>query len=205
MFNLFHHILLGQSRYLCLLLIFSRLAAILAFAFMCFFAAVFVLPSVSIQLNFLNLDNSAFVVPCVMELRYVKLSENAVTPSRGSSDAAGFDLYAAEAALVKVGGRACVKTDIQLEIPAGCYGRVAPRSGLAVKHGIDVGAGVIDRDFRGNVAVVLFNFGDSDFEIRPGDRVAQLIMERIVSVELVEMTALSASERGCKGFGSSGV
>ena len=140
-----------------------------------------------------------------MELRYVKLSEHALTPSRGSPEAAGFDLYAAEAVLIRAGMRACVKTDIQLEIPPGCYGRIAPRSGLAVKHGIDVGAGVIDRDFRGNVAVVLFNFGDSDFEVRPGDRVAQIIMERIASVELIEVPSLSASERGSGGFGSTGV
>ena len=70
-------------------------------------------------------------------------------------------------------------TDIQIAVPEGTYGRVAPRSGLAHKHFIDVGAGVIDRDYRGNVGVILFNFGTSAFKVNKGDRIAQLICEKI--------------------------
>ncbi|OWK09626.1 DUT, partial [Cervus elaphus hippelaphus] len=80
-----------------------------------------------------------------------------------------------------------VKTDIQIALPSGCYGRVAPRSGLAAKHFIDVGAGVIDEDYRGNVGVVLFNFGKEKFEVKKGDRIAQLICERIFYPEIEEV------------------
>jgi dUTP pyrophosphatase len=75
--------------------------------------------------------------------------------------------------------KAIVKTDIQIALPSGCYGRVAPRSGLAAKHFIDVGAGVIDEDYRRNVGVILFNFGKEKFKVKKGDPIAQLICERI--------------------------
>ncbi|XP_068266641.1 deoxyuridine 5'-triphosphate nucleotidohydrolase, mitochondrial isoform X1 [Nyctibius grandis] len=100
--------------------------------------------------------------------------------------------------------KAVVKTDIQIALPSGCYGRVAPRSGLAAKHFIDVGAGVIDEDYRGNVGVVLFNFGKETFEVKKGDRIAQLICERIYYPELEEVQALDDTERGEGGFGSTG-
>lgn len=89
-------------------------------------------------------------------------------------------------------------------MPAGCYGRVAPRSGLAAKHGIDVGAGVIDEDYRGNIGVVLFNHGKEAFEIKRGDRIAQLICERIVYPVLEEVEKLTETVRGAGGFGSTG-
>lgn len=91
-------------------------------------------------------------------------------------------------------------------IPSGCYGRVAPRSGLAVKNFIDVGAGVVDSDYRGNVGVVLFNFSDEDFQVKKGDKVAQLICEKIEYPELIEEKEnLTVTERGDAGFGSTGV
>lgn len=98
-----------------------------------------------------------------------------------------------------------IKTDLQVAIPTGCYGRVAPRSGLAWKHSIDVGAGVIDEDYRGPLNVILFNFGDQDFEIRRGDRVAQLICEKIEQTDLEDVNDLDNTERGANGFGSTGV
>ncbi len=76
-------------------------------------------------------------------------------------------------------GKSLCLTDIQIAVPEGTYGRVAPRSGLAHKNFIDVGAGVIDRDYRGNVGVILFNFGTSVFKVNKGDRIAQLICEKI--------------------------
>lgn len=97
-----------------------------------------------------------------------------------------------------------VKTDIQIEVPTGCYGRVAPRSGLALKNSIDVGAGVIDEDYRGNVGVILFNFSDLDFDVKKGDRIAQLICERIAYPKLVEVDTLTETVRGEGGFGSTG-
>lgn len=101
-------------------------------------------------------------------------------------------------------GKEIILTDIQIALPDGCYGRVAPRSGLAAKHFIDVGAGVIDQDYRGNVGVVMFNFSDTDFEVKKGDRIAQLICEKIYLPQLQELPALDNTERGSGGFGSTG-
>lgn len=81
----------------------------------------------------------------------------------------------------------------------------APRSGLAAKHSIDVGAGVVDHDYRGNVGVILFNFSDKDFQVSVGDRIAQLILERIMTPPVVEVDELDATTRGAGGFGSTGV
>ncbi|XP_026532890.1 deoxyuridine 5'-triphosphate nucleotidohydrolase, mitochondrial [Notechis scutatus] len=137
-------------------------------------------------------------------LRFVKLTENAFAPSKGSSRSAGYDLYSAYDCEVPAAGKAVVKTDIQIALPTGCYGRVAPRSGLAVNHFIDVGAGVIDEDYRGNVGVVLFNFGKEPFKVKKGDRIAQLICERIYYPVLEEVKVLDETERGSGGFGSTG-
>lgn len=97
-----------------------------------------------------------------------------------------------------------VKTDIQIEVPFGTYGRVAPRSGLAWKNFIDVGAGVIDQDYRGNVGVILFNHSDVDFDVKKGDRIAQLICESIVYPNVVQSESLTETTRGEGGFGSTG-
>ncbi len=97
-------------------------------------------------------------------LRFVKLTENAHAPTKGTEDAAGFDLYSAYDYEVPPAGKVLALTDIQIAVPHDCYGRVAPRSGLAHKNFIDVGAGVIDRDYRGNVGVILFNFGKQVFK-----------------------------------------
>jgi dUTP pyrophosphatase len=138
------------------------------------------------------------------KLYFVKLSETAQVPTRGSKLAAGYDLKSAYKVTVPARGSALVKTDIQIQLPTGTYGRVAPRSGLALKNKIDVGAGVIDEDYRGNVGVILFNHGDVDFEIEVGDRIAQLICEKIAYPEAVEVESLEDSERGEGGFGSTG-
>ncbi|XP_058284011.1 deoxyuridine 5'-triphosphate nucleotidohydrolase, mitochondrial isoform X7 [Hylobates moloch] len=122
-----------------------------------------------------------------MQLRFARLSEHATAPTRGSARAAGYDLYSAYDYTIPPMEKAVVKTDIQIALPSGCYGRVAPRSGLAAKHFIDVGAGVIDEDYRGNVGVVLFNFGKEKFEVKKGDRIAQLICERIFYPEIEEV------------------
>ena len=134
-----------------------------------------------------------------------KLSEFATVPTRGSKFSAGYDLYAAYDYVIKARGKEMVKTDLQIALPPGCYGRVAPRSGLAWKHSIDVGAGVIDEDYRGPVNVILFNFGERDFEIKKGDRIAQLICEKIEQTDIEEVADLDSTERGANGFGSTGV
>lgn len=109
------------------------------------------------------------------------LSESAKAPTRGSAHAAGYDLYASQATTVPANGKALVELDISIAVPAGTYGRIAPRSGLASKHSIHTGAGVIDADYRGPVKALLFNLGIADFEVAVGDRVAQLIVERVSS------------------------
>lgn len=107
------------------------------------------------------------------------LSSTAKAPTRGSAFAAGYDLYASKEAVVPARGKVLVDTDISIAVPVNTYGRVAPRSGLASKHSIDVGAGVIDADYRGPVKVLLFNLSDVDFNVAVGERVAQLIVERV--------------------------
>ncbi|XP_036298805.1 deoxyuridine 5'-triphosphate nucleotidohydrolase, mitochondrial isoform X1 [Pipistrellus kuhlii] len=139
-----------------------------------------------------------------LRLRFVRLSEHATAPSKGSARAAGYDLYSAYDYTIPPMEKTLVKTDIQIALPSGCYGRVAPRSGLAAKHFIDVGAGVIDEDYRGNLGVVLFNFGKEKFEVKKGDRIAQLICERIFYPEIEEVQVLDDTERGSGGFGSTG-
>ena len=99
-----------------------------------------------------------------MSLLVKKLSSNAQLPTRATSGSAGYDLYAAESYVVPSNGRQLVRTDIALLVPEGTYGRIASRSGIAWKHFIHVGAGVVDRDYRGNVCVLLFNFAKEDFK-----------------------------------------
>lgn len=138
-------------------------------------------------------------------LQFKKLTEFAIAPIRGSKFAAGFDLSSAYDTSVPARGKALVKTDIAIAIPEGTYARIAPRSGLAWKNFIDIGAGVVDYDYRGNVGVVLFNHGEQSFDIKRGDRIAQLVLERISMADAVEVDELFSTERGSGGFGSTGV
>lgn len=132
-------------------------------------------------------------------------SANATVPTKGSSTAAGYDIYASQPITIPARGQGLVATDISFTVPIGTYGRIAPRSGLAVKNGIQTGAGVVDRDYTGEVKVVLFNHSDKDFEVVKGDRVAQLILEKIVdAAEIVVVDSLEESDRGAGGFGSTG-
>lgn len=139
------------------------------------------------------------------ELPVKRLSERATLPTRGSEEAAGLDLYAAARVMIEPHGKALIPTDLAIAVPVGHYGRVAPRSGLAVKSHISVGAGVIDSDYRGPVQVVLFNHSPTEpFAVNLGDRVAQLILERISYPTVVEVVELAPSVRGAGGFGSTG-
>ena len=137
-------------------------------------------------------------------LRFKKLSENATTPIRGSRNAAGLDLFSAETKEIPSQGQGIIKTDIAVMLPRGTYGRVAPRSGLAVKHFIDIGAGVIDYDYRGNIGVVVFNHCNKAFQVNKGDRIAQLVIEKICTPKLIEVEELEETERGEEGYGSTG-
>ena len=107
--------------------------------------------------------------------------------------------------MIKAQGKALVPTGCSFSIPHGNYGRIAPRSGLAWKNHLDVGAGVIDSDYRGEVRVVIFNLAQEDYVVTPGERIAQMIIEKVVATELVEVDDLEETARGDGGFGSTGV
>lgn len=135
-----------------------------------------------------------------------KLSENAVIPTRGSFNSAGWDLYASEECIIPAQGKAIIKTDIAIAIPQGHYGRVAPRSGMAWKNHTDIGAGVIDSDYRGAIGVVMFNHSTKDLKVDRDNRVAQLIIEKISNALLLEVPFQDLDEtlRGENGYGSTG-
>lgn len=149
-----------------------------------------------------------------------RLTSTAKIPKRGSKQAAGYDLYADIAGkdhildnathdengecIISQRGSCLVSTGLAVKIPEGYYGRIASRSGLAVK-GIEVGAGVIDADYRGEVKVLLRNFGTESLKINHGDRVAQLILEKITTPYPIEVEDLDDTTRGVGGFGSTGV
>lgn len=137
--------------------------------------------------------------------RVKKLSEKAILPSRASPLSAGYDLSSATETRVPARGKALIPTDLSIVIPEGTYARIGPRSGLAWKHSIDVGAGVIDADYRGPVGVILFNHSDVDFDVKVGDRIAQLIIEKIMTPDVVEVEDLDTTLRGEGGFGSTGI
>ena len=137
-------------------------------------------------------------------LKCVKLSPHAIIPTRGTYRAAGHDLYSAHDYSISAGDKMLVQTDLQMAIPPGCYGRIASRSSLTHQHSIEVGAGVIDQDYRGNVGIILFNFGKTDYKVKRGDRCAQLLLEQIYVPFVIEVERLEDTERGQGGFGSTG-
>lgn len=156
-----------------------------------------------------------------MEIKYSKLTDTAQVPFQANESDAGYDLFSTEYVTIEPFQRKLVATGISVEIPSGFYGRIAPRSGLACNKGIDVMAGVIDSGYRGEVKVLLINFnfegynlkpsafeamfGSSNkIDIKPGDRIAQLIIEKCYKVNWKQMKTLKNSERGDGGFGSSG-
>ena len=143
----------------------------------------------------------------VLEIRYTRTSLASKEPiKRANPTDAGMDLVAAEGKVIPPGCRAMIGTGVCLELPEGYYGRVAPRSGLAHKHGIDVLAGVVDSGYRGEIKVILLNTDrDEEFRVEPGDRIAQMIVERHYNFDLVEVEDLTSTPRGRGGFGSTGV
>ena len=141
-----------------------------------------------------------------MQIKVKKLSEQAVMPSFGSAFAAGADLYAAEQVTIAPGQTALVHTGLAMEIPAGYGGFIFARSGLATKRGLAPAnkVGVIDADYRGEIMVALFNHGSEEQTVALGERVAQMVIMPFLAAEYVEAEALSDTERGSGGFGSTG-
>jgi dUTP pyrophosphatase len=139
------------------------------------------------------------------KIRVVNLESDAKIPARSNPTDAGADLHSTSDLMIHPGERKTVGTGIALEIPEGFYGRVAPRSGLASKHGVDVLAGVVDSSYRGEIKVVLLNTDKHNtFHVAKGDRIAQLIIERHYNFEFLASESLSGTARGNGGFGSTG-
>lgn len=138
------------------------------------------------------------------ELHFQKLHDAARLPTRGSEHAAGLDLSSIEDVTLAPGASAPVRTGLAAAIPAGFYGRVAPRSGLAAKHAIDVLAGVIDSDYRGEILCLLINHSAQPVHLPAGTRIAQLIVEAMITPTPVFVDTLEDTTRGSGGFGSTG-
>lgn len=148
---------------------------------------------------------------------FAKTNVNAVFPVRAHKTDAGMDLSSCESVTIQPRSKGIVETGIAVIMPDDCYGRVAPRSGLAVRNAIDVLAGVVDESYANSIKVVLFNHSDTPFQIQPGDRIAQLIFEKIyipndvAQVSYEHLQALKQNgtgtdtTRGMQGFGSTGV
>jgi dUTP pyrophosphatase len=132
------------------------------------------------------------------------MTEYALTPTKESPKAAGFDLRSAYDVIVPAKGKELIETDLQIQLPEGCYGRIASRSGLALHHRIDVGAGVRDEDYRGNVGVIFLNHSEIPFVIFRGDRIAQFICQKMYYREAEEVNKLEDTSPGTGGFGSTG-
>ena len=134
----------------------------------------------------------------------IRVSAPGDLPAYASEGAAGADLRAAEDVTLAPGARAAVATGVHVEIPQGHVGLVWPRSGLAVRHGLDTLAGVIDSDYRGEVRIVLVNHGPEAVTLSRGDRIAQLLVQRIERAVFTRVDDLAESGRGQGGFGSTG-
>lgn len=144
----------------------------------------------------------------MIELCVTRLRDDAVLPARAHAGDAGLDLSACEGLTIGPGERAIVPTGVAVEIPEDHAGIVAPRSGLALRHGISIvnTPGVIDAGYRGEVQVILLNTDRTEaFTVEPGMRIAQLLVLPVTPVEVVEVAALSETMRGTGGFGSSGM
>lgn len=141
-----------------------------------------------------------------MTVKFLKLHEDAVIPTRGTALAAGLDLCCVEEFILNPGDIKLVSTGLAMELPPSHEGQVRPRSGLAAKHGVTVlnSPGTIDEDYRGEIKVILINHGLRTFIGHKGDRIAQLVVAKVVIPEVVETTELSGTQRGEGGFGSTG-
>jgi dUTP pyrophosphatase len=138
------------------------------------------------------------------KLKFLRIHPHAKLPSRATPFSAGLDLYSVEDISIEANMWAACKTGVAIIIPNGYYGRISPRSGLAIQHGVDVLAGVIDSDYRGEIICILINHGNSPVHFEEGDRIAQIVIEAIATLEPEWVDELDETDRSSKGFGSSG-
>ena len=140
------------------------------------------------------------------QLRVKRLAETAVLPSYAHPNDAGLDLHAAVDTVIEPGQASSISTAIAVELPPGTEAQVRPRSGLALKHAVTVlnAPGTIDEGYRGEVGVVLINHGHEAFRVERGMRIAQLVVQPRLAIDIVEVDVLTNTERGIGGFGSTG-
>src|SRR5512143_2365061 len=145
----------------------------------------------------------------VVHITKLPNSEGLPLPCYQTEHAAGVDLCAAvgEDIVIAAGAWSLVPTGIAMAIPVGYEGQVRPRSGLALKHGIGMlnGPGTIDADYRGEIGIILFNFGSEPFAVRRGDRIAQLVFAKLEKAKFKSVASLSGTARGDGGFGHTGI
>jgi dUTP pyrophosphatase len=140
-----------------------------------------------------------------IDLIVQKHSPLAQLPKRGTEFAAGYDLFSVAEVDIGPNESECINTGISIALPPGTYGRIAPRSGLAVRNWINVHGGVIDEDYRGILQVLLFNHGQKKYHVSIGDRIAQLIVTPVLYPKVLEQGDLEKTSRGSSGFGSTGL
>ena len=150
----------------------------------------------------IEIDDDKYAVPHQTKLYVKRLSDKAKLPVRATIESAGLDIFSAEDVTISPGEIKLVKTDISIICPKGSYGRLAPRSGLTVKKKIDIRAGVIDADYRGEVLVTVHNIGTEKQFLACGSKIAQLIIEKVANVTICETATLNETTRGKNGFGS---
>lgn len=140
------------------------------------------------------------------EVKIKLLSDSAKVPVKATEHSAGYDLFSNEDYLLGKNKFALISTGISIELPIGYEAQVRPRSGLAAKQGVTVlnAPGTIDADYRGEVKVILINHSDVDFEIKKGDRIAQMIISSVANADLIVTNDLTDTTRGTGGFGSTG-
>jgi len=138
-------------------------------------------------------------------MQVMKMAAKATLPSKGSRFSVGHDLYALEDLWIPVQGQKLVGPGIAIGIPQGTYARIAPRSGLAYKESIGIGGGVIDADYTGEVKVIMMNHGKMNYQVQEGDRIAQMIIEKIDMSGIIEVHKLGITDQEDKGFGSTGL
>ncbi len=141
----------------------------------------------------------------IMKIKFQKILADAIIPHYAHTGDAGIDIFSAEDAVIKAGERKNVRTGVKMEMPEGCAALVWDKSGLALKNGIKTMAGVIDSCYRGEIGIVLINLGNLDFKIAKGQKIAQMLIQKMEQAEVEEVKELNETSRGDGGFGSTGL
>ena len=140
-----------------------------------------------------------------MTIKFQKILAEAIIPHYAHQGDAGMDIFSAEDAIIKAGGRKNVRTGVKMEMPEGFVGLVWDKSGLALKNGIKTMAGVIDAGYRGEIGIVLANLSDQNYKVEKGQKIAQMLIQKIERAEIEEARELGETKRGDGRFGSTGL